>query len=406
MDRELTPTELAAHRTAPIERPRDAIRLRGKSLDGRLQIDMTGHVIPRSAAVVCGLLLGVPSLVSAAAPLRSAASAVQGISLSAQVSPGFLGLGRGFVDTATLTPSGGGPPPTGTISFGVYGPTDPGCAGPVIFNSTNTVSQQPTLSGAYVTPSSGLTPAKVGTYRIIVTYNGDASYRALATSCGDPANTVVVGLSPTLTALSPSSGPAGGGDPVRITGTNLDGAVTVNFGGVATPAQVLSSTEVITNAPSGSGTVSVTVTTEFGTTPAVAAGLYTYGNGIPASQASPSSPDVPSGVTPVTSGPQPPAVATGATRKITSSTARFTGTVGPSGVIGTAHFEYIVRLPGGRAITRRTPGQHVGLLGRRVTAAVSGLLAGRHYRVRLIVTSAAGIATAPATSFATRAVRR
>ena len=353
--------------------------------------------------VTCSALSGAlahPVGAAARPPLRSAASAAQGISLSAQVSPGFLGLGSGFVDTATLTPTGGGPPPTGTISFRVFAPTDPGCTGPVIFNSTNTVVQQPTPSGAFVTPSSGLTPANVGTYRIVVTYSGDASYASLATSCGDPANTVVVGLTPTLTSITPVSGPAGGGDPVAVMGTNLTGAVTVNFGGVATPAQVLSSTEVITNAPAGSGTVNVTVTTPFGTTAVVAAGLYTYGtSGAPGA---PGTPGGPTDLTPVSVGPQALAVVTGRATRVTSSTASFAGTVGPSGLTSIAYFEYTVRLPGRRSIVRRTPGQTVGPLGRRVTARASGLLARRHYRVRLIVASAAGITTSTATGFLTK----
>jgi hypothetical protein len=379
---------------------------------------MTGRTIRRPAAklggsarpagrlvgavVACGLLLGGPSTVAAAGrpTLGLTRVAVQGISLLAQASPNSLGLGSSFVDTATLTPTGGGPPPTGTISFSVYGPTDPGCAGPVIFNSTNTVTSQASLSGAYATPSAGLTPPNVGTYRVIVTYNGDASYKALATACGDPANTVVVGLAPTLTAISPNSGPPSGGNPVTVTGTNLTGAVTVNFGGVAAPASVVSSTEVFAHAPAGSGSVNVTVTTESATTPVVAAGLYTY-DGSPGSPSGGSAGPVPgSSVQPLA-----PAVVTGRASKVTSSTASFTGRVGPSGVTSIAYFEYIVRLPGGRAIIRRTPGQAVGPLGRRVTARVSGLRAKRHYRVRLIVIGAAGTITSRATGFATHSAK-
>ncbi len=343
---------------------------------------------------------GAAPVPGAASPLRSAASTAQGISLSAQASPGFLGLGSGFVDTATLTPTGGGPPPTGTISFSVYGPTDPGCAGPKVFNSTNTVTSLPSLSGAYATPSSGLTPPNVGTYRVIATYSGDASYPSLATSCGDPANTVVVGLAPTLSSISPASGPPSGGNPVTITGTNLTGAITVNFGGVAAPATVLSSTQVYAHAPAGSGSVSVTVTTDVATTPVVAAGVYTY-DGTPGSPGSPAGPAGPTGSIPGTVAPQAPVVVTGRVTNVTSSTARFTGTVGPSGVTSTAQFEYIVRLPGGRAITRRTPRQRVGPLGRRVSASVSGLHSKRRYRVRLIVITSAGTTTSRAVGFAT-----
>ncbi len=78
--------------------------------------------------------------------------------------------------------------------------------------------------------------------------------------------------------VSPSSGPTAGGTVVTITGTNLNGATAVAFGGTAaTNVVVLSATQVLATAPAGSvGTVDVTVTTPYGTSPTSTADQFTY----------------------------------------------------------------------------------------------------------------------------------
>jgi IPT/TIG domain-containing protein len=370
---------------------------------------LTGRKIKRGTAsfasttrlcrvVVCGgvaalVLLGAQSSVWAADAGRLAPDAVGTISFAAQATPLTLGLGSGFTDTATLTAPPGGPAPTGSVSFSVYGPSDPTCAGPILFNSTDTIGATPTPSGAYTTTSGGLTPANVGTYRVTAKYTGDANYASVETACGDPANSVVVGQRPTLSAVSPNSGPVGGTNTVTITGANLSGASTVDFGSVQTAATVISATEVIATAPAGSGTVDVTVVTPFGTTATGPADLYTYVSGIPSG--------IPTGPTPVTVGAQAPVVVTGAATKVTSSSAEFTGTVDPVGMATSIRFEYTVRLPGGVTLTGRTPAVPIGVLRQSVTAEVSGLLAASRYRVRLEATSAAGTTIGGATSFVT-----
>ncbi len=82
---------------------------------------------------------------------------------------------------------------------------------------------------------------------------------------------------PTITALSPTTGPTAGGTTVTITGTNFTGASAVHFG--ATPATtytVHSATSIDATAPPGSGTVDITVTTPAGTSPTSPADHYTY----------------------------------------------------------------------------------------------------------------------------------
>jgi C1A family cysteine protease len=81
---------------------------------------------------------------------------------------------------------------------------------------------------------------------------------------------------PTVTGLSPNSGPAAGGTQVTITGVNLTGATFVKFGTTAVGFTVSSDTQVIATAPAGAGTVNVTVTTPQGTSATGPANLYTY----------------------------------------------------------------------------------------------------------------------------------
>ena len=73
-------------------------------------------------------------------------------------------------------------------------------------------------------------------------------------------------LAPTVSGVSPTSGPAAGGTSVTITGTNLDSATGVKFGATAAASfTVNSATQITATAPAGIGTVDVTVTNPGGT---------------------------------------------------------------------------------------------------------------------------------------------
>ena len=80
---------------------------------------------------------------------------------------------------------------------------------------------------------------------------------------------------PTVTAISPTSGPTAGGTVVTVTGTNLAGGG-VRFG--STPATSVScgATSCTATSPAGTGTVDVSVTTAAGTSAAVAADAFSY----------------------------------------------------------------------------------------------------------------------------------
>jgi alpha-tubulin suppressor-like RCC1 family protein len=82
---------------------------------------------------------------------------------------------------------------------------------------------------------------------------------------------------PTVTAVSPNHGLSAGGSLVTITGTELNGATAVKFGSAnALAYKVESATSITAVSPKGEGTVDVTVTTPYGTSPTSSADLFAY----------------------------------------------------------------------------------------------------------------------------------
>ena len=92
-------------------------------------------------------------------------------------------------------------------------------------------------------------------------------------SIGFPVPTV-----PTVTGLSPTSGPAAGGTSVTIAGSGFASGDTVSFGANAGTSVVVNSASSITvTSPAGSvGTVDVTVITPVGTTATSPSDQFTY----------------------------------------------------------------------------------------------------------------------------------
>jgi len=83
--------------------------------------------------------------------------------------------------------------------------------------------------------------------------------------------------SPTVTSVTPNTGPPTGGNTVTITGTGFTGATNVTFGGVAaTSFTVVNDTIITSVVPTGStaGAVSLVVTTTIGSS--AANSLYSY----------------------------------------------------------------------------------------------------------------------------------
>jgi len=113
------------------------------------------------------------------------------------------------------------------------------------------------------------TPAgSAGAVTVTITVNGQS---------GSLAGSFTYLGSPTVTSISPNSGPTGGGTAVTITGTNFAAGATVTFGGTAaTNVAVVNSTTITATTPAGSaGAVTVTVTVS-GQSGSLTSG-FTYG---------------------------------------------------------------------------------------------------------------------------------
>jgi hypothetical protein len=117
-------------------------------------------------------------------------------------------IGNSISDTATITPSNA----TGTVTFKIYGPDDATCANaPVATIGPITVVNGAASSGPY-------TPAVVGTYRWIASYdsNDDAHFADSVGKCNDPnEQSTVVKAKPAITTTAGSTG-------------TLPGAVTIS----------------------------------------------------------------------------------------------------------------------------------------------------------------------------------
>ncbi|MGK5013095.1 putative Ig domain-containing protein [Janthinobacterium sp. MDB2-8] len=113
-------------------------------------------------------------------------------------------------------------------------------------------------------------PAGTGTVDVRVTTGG-------GTSAAGAADQFTYLATPTVSSISPTSGPAAGGTSVTITGTNFGGVTAVTFGGTAASSFTFNSpTQITATAPFGTGTVDVRVTTGGGTSATSAADQYTY----------------------------------------------------------------------------------------------------------------------------------
>ena len=126
------------------------------------------------------------------------------------------------------------------------------------------VTQTSATTHTYLTElassSTGATPFAATSSTVSVTWSG-----------GPPPNL------PTVTAVSPNSGPSTGGTALTVTGTNFTTGATVKFGTTAaTGVTVTSATSLTATSPAGSGTVDVTVSTGAGTSSPGAADQFTY----------------------------------------------------------------------------------------------------------------------------------
>jgi hypothetical protein len=163
------------------------------------------------------------------------------------VSPGMGRLAAGTAVTITGTNFTA----PATVSFGGAAATK------VVVISTTTITATAPAGTA-------------GTVDVTVTTPGGTS----ATSGADQFAYLAA---PTVSSVSPATGPTGGGTAVTITGTNFAGNPSVVFGQTAaTNVIVVNSTTITAVSPAGSGIVNVTVTTPGGTSATSTADRFTY----------------------------------------------------------------------------------------------------------------------------------
>jgi len=139
-----------------------------------------------------------------------------------------IGSGNSFYDTANVT--GGyfpaaGTSPDGTVTFNLYGPftstpTAGSCTASIQVTSNVAATASDATSASYTTSATPYTPAKVGIYQFVATYNGNSNNLTASTSCGDTSEQVTVTpATPSLATTILLS------DTVKVTGVTGAGPV-------------------------------------------------------------------------------------------------------------------------------------------------------------------------------------
>ena len=173
-------------------------------------------------------------------------------------SPNPSASGQDVTLTATVAKGLGIAMPTGTVTFKDGGAT--------LGTGSLNASGQASLIVSSLSP---------GPHSITALYGGETKYAA---STSAPLIVIVV-LPPTVTGISPSSGPTAGGTSVIITGANLTGATAVKFGTTnAGGFSADSATQTTAVSPAGvDGMIAdITVTTPGGTSATSTADQFTY----------------------------------------------------------------------------------------------------------------------------------
>ncbi len=195
------------------------------------------------------------------------------ITVAASTSTGTLASYSNFGSTVEMTAPGSGIWSTFNSGTTVEG-------SPVYDSYSGTSMAAPHVSGAAALLLAGdpsLTPAQVLT-RLQTdakpfTGSGDA-YPCSSSLCG--AGLLRVPGAPTVMTASVTSGTTSGGTSLILTGVNLDGATTVEFGGTAATITANSATSITVTTPAhAEGTVSIAVTATAGTDTLASSFTYT-----------------------------------------------------------------------------------------------------------------------------------
>jgi hypothetical protein len=136
-------------------------------------------------------------------------------------------------------------------------------------------------AGAAGTASIGIEVEHDGTVETDDLYHGSTQQSQVVEFSNAEVESTIAGAPPTVTHVSPATGPQGGGELVTISGTGLGTASAVRFGSVpAAGFTVISPTSISAIAPPGKGEVDITVTTSTGTSATAGTDRFTYLTGI------------------------------------------------------------------------------------------------------------------------------
>ncbi len=239
---------------------------------GGTQVTITGTNFTGATGVTIGGAPAAFTVVSATSITATTGAHAAGVADVAVTTPNGVGAGVGlFTYVAPVAPTvtaispssgttAGGTPVTiaGTAFVGATSVTIGGLAAPFTVVNATTIT---TTTSAH---------AAGGVDVVVTTPGGTATGVDLFTYVAPPP------AAPSVTAISPSSGPASGGTAVTISGANLTGANAVSIGGVPVSGfTVLNGTTITaTTGAHSAGVVDVVVTTPGGT--GTGAGLFTY----------------------------------------------------------------------------------------------------------------------------------
>jgi hypothetical protein len=195
--------------------------------------------------------------------------AVAGVADGSQMySQAYLLLAAGFVPVPRVTGiSARSGPATGGTSITVTGT---GFTSDTAVHFGSTAAQSVTVNSS--TQVTAVAPAEPGgTVDVTLTNSGGTS----ATSTADQFTFVAA---PTVTGVSPNSGPLAGGNWVTVTGTHLSSTSSVSIGDTRTGFNVISDSALSVYIPTGEEpeTIDIEVTSIGGTSARTIADRYTY----------------------------------------------------------------------------------------------------------------------------------